>query len=145
MAVLAMFQDADVLPPEGAPEANRIIKAVIQFQSVFIKGSDPDVQAFLGQALAVQSGGDPQETLARFRSVGWTSNVLEAIGYRWDAATIEQREKLAPGFRLFNLSLEDFALLMELVAKTRISLELRGQNMHQVFAQRRREMPDSTY
>ena len=144
MAVLAMFQDADVLPPEGTPEANRIIKAVIQFQSVFIKGSDPDVQAFLRQALAAQSGGDAQETLARFRSVGWTSNVLEALGDQWDAATIEQRQKLAPGFRHFNTSLKDFDLLMELVAKTRISLELRGQNMHQVYAQRRREMPDGT-
>src|SRR5262245_16114492 len=144
MAVLAMFQDADVLPPEGTHEANRIIKAVIQFQSVFIKGTDPDVQAFLGQALAAQSGGDPQEPLTRFRSIGWTSNVLEALRDQWDAATIEQREKLAPGFRLFNISLEDFDLLMKLVATTRISLERRGQNMHQVFAQRRREMPDST-
>jgi hypothetical protein len=144
MAVLAMFQDADVLPPEGTPEANRIIKAVIQFQSVFIKDNDPNVQAFLRQALAAQSGGDAQETLSRFRSTGWTSNVLEALGDQWGAATIEQREKLAPGFRQFNISLKDFDLLMDLVAKTRISLELRGQNMHQVFAQRRREMPDGT-
>ena len=37
MAVLATLQDADVLPPEGTPEANRVIKAVIQFQSVFLK------------------------------------------------------------------------------------------------------------
>jgi len=144
MAVLAMFQDADVLPPEGTPEANRIIKSVIQFQSVFTKGSDPDVQAFLRQALAAQRGGDAQEALSRFRSAGWTSDVLEALGNQWDATTIEQREKLAPGFRQFNVNLEDFNSLMELVAKARVSLERRGQNIHQVFAQRRREMPDGT-
>ena len=51
MAVLAMLQDAEVLPPEGTPEANRVIKMVIQFQSVFMKSSDPSVQAFLNQAL----------------------------------------------------------------------------------------------
>ncbi len=45
MAVLATLQDADVLPPEGTPEANRVIKVVIQFQSVFMKSDDPDVQA----------------------------------------------------------------------------------------------------
>jgi len=98
MAVLAMFQDADVLPPEGTPEANRIIKSVIQFQSVFTKGSDPDVQAFLRQALAAQRGGDAQEALSRFRSAGWTSDVLEALGNQWDATTIEQRESWRLGF-----------------------------------------------
>jgi hypothetical protein len=144
MAVLAMFQDADVLPPETTPEANRIIKSVIQFQSVFTKGSDPDVQAFLRQALAAQRGGDAQEALSRFRSAGWTSDVLEALGNQWDVTTIEQREKFAPGFRQFNVNLEDFNSLMELVAKTRVSLERRGQNIHQVFAQRRREMPGGT-
>jgi hypothetical protein len=144
MAVLAMFQDADVLPVEGTPEADRIIKAVIQCQSVFIKGDDPAVQDFLRQALAAQRGSDAQEALSQFRSAGWTSNVLEALGNQWDATAIDQREKLAPGFRQFNISLEDFNLLMELVAKTRINLELRGQKMHQVFVQQRRKMPGGT-
>ena len=144
MAVLAMFQDADVLPVEGTPEADRIIKAVIQCQSVFIKGGDPDIQAFLRQALAAQRGSDAQAALSQFLSAGWTSNVLEALGNQWNATAINQREKLAPGFRQFNISLEDFNLLMELVAKTRMNFELRGQKMHQVFVQRRREMPGGT-
>ena len=144
MAVLAMFDDADVLPPEDTPEANRVIKAVIQFQSAFTKGNDPNVQAFLRQALAAQKGSDAQETLSRFRSAGWTSSVLEALANQWDATAIDQRETLAPGFRQFNINLDDFDSLMGLVAKTRISLERRGQNMHQVFAQRRREMPGGT-
>lgn len=144
MAVLAMFQDADVLPPEGTPESNHIIKSVIQFQSVFTRGSDPDVQAFLRNALAAQRGSHAQEALSQFRSTGWTSNILEALSDQWNAATTDQREKLAPGFRQFNISLEDFNSLMELVAETRVSLDLRGQNIHQVFAQRRREMPGGT-
>ncbi len=47
MAVLAMLQDADVLPPEETPEANRIIKLVIQFQSVFMK-SVADFDSLVG-------------------------------------------------------------------------------------------------
>jgi hypothetical protein len=139
-----MFQDADVLPPEGTPESNHIIKSVIQFQSVFAKGNDPEVQEFLRNALAAQRGGDPQAALSQFHSAGWTSNVLEALSDQWGATTLDQREKLAPGFRQFNISLGDFDSLMDLVAKTRISLERRGQNIHQVFAQRRREMPGGT-
>ena len=141
MAVLATLQDAGVLPPEGTPEANRVIKTVIQFQSVFMKSGDPDVQAFLSQALAEKGGGSSDEAVSRFRSTGWTSDVLEALSARWVAAAIDQRELLAPGFRQFNVSLMDFDWLMELVAKARAAFVQRGQNIHQVFAQRRQEMP----
>ena len=144
MAVLAMLQDADVLPPEGTPDANRVIKVVIQFQSVFMKSSDPAVQAFLSQALAAKTGSGADEAASRFRSTGWTSDVLEALGEQWVATAIDQREQLVPGFRQFNISLADFDWLMDLVAKSRTALEQRGQNMHQVFAQRRREMPGGT-
>jgi len=144
MAVLAMLQDAEVLPPEGTPEANRVIKAVIQFQSVFMKSSDPSVQAFLSQSLIAKAGSGADEAASRIRSAGWTSDVLEAISEQWAATAIDQRERLAPGFRQFNVGLADFDSLMELVAKARTALELRGQNIHQVFAQRRREMPGGT-
>ncbi len=141
MAVLAMLQDADVLPPEGTPDANRVIKVVIQFQSVFMKSGDPAVQAFLDRALVAKTGSGADEAASRFRSIGWTSDVLEALGEQWIATAIDQREQLAPGFRQFNISLADFDWLMELVAKARTAFEQRGQNIHQVFAQRRREMP----
>ena len=141
MAVLAMLQDAEVLPPEGTPEANRVIKVVIQFQSMFMKSGDPAVQAFLSQALAAKMGSGADEAASRFRSTGWTSDVLEALGEQWVATAIDQREQLAPGFRQFNISLADFDLLMGLVAQARTAFVQRGQNMHQVFAQRRQEMP----
>ena len=67
MAVLAILQDADVLPPEGTPDANRIIKSVIQFQSVFLKSGDSDVQAFLSRALEKQR--DSGQTKPRLDSV----------------------------------------------------------------------------
>ena len=141
MAVLAMLQDAEVLPPEDTPEANRVIKAVIQFQSVFMKSTDPDVQGFLNQALTAQEKVPTDEPLLRFRSSGWTSEVLEALNGAWSVMAIGQRERLTPGFHQFNVSLEDFGWLMELVAKARTAFEQRGQHIHQVFAQRRREMP----
>jgi len=144
MAVLATLQDADVLPPEGTLDANRVIKAVIQFQSVFLKSDDPSVKVFLTQALAVQGDRSADETLSRFHSTGWTSDVLEALSDQWAATTIDQRDRLAPGFRQFNVSPADFDWLMELIAKARTAFMQRGQNMHQVFAQRRREMPGGT-
>ena len=141
MAVLAILQDADVLPPEGTPEANRVIKVVIQFQSVFMKSTDPNVQGFLNQALAAQEKVPTEETLLRFHSSGWTSEVLEALNGAWNVTASDHRERFTPGFRQFNVSLEDFDWLMELVTKARSAFEQRGQHIHQVFAQRRREMP----
>ena len=144
MAVLATLQDADVLPPEGTHEANRVIKAVIQFQSVFLKSDDPAVQLFLTQALATQGDRSADETLSRFHSAGWTSEVLEALCDQWTATTIDQRDSLAPGFHQFNVSPADFDGLMKLIAKARTAFKQRGQNMHQVFAQQRQEMPGGT-
>jgi hypothetical protein len=144
MAVLATLQDADVLPPEGTPDANRIIKAVIQFQSVFLKSSDPAVQLFLTQALAAQERRGEDEPLTRFRSTGWTSDVLEAFSEQWVDMTVDQRDRLTPGFRQFNVSTADFDWLMGLTEKARRTFIQRGQNIHQVFAQRRREMPGGT-
>jgi hypothetical protein len=144
MAVLATLQDADVLPPEDTSEANRIIKAVIQFQSVFLKSSDPAVQLLLTCALAAQGGGNGEETLLRFHSTGWTSDVLEALSAQWITTAIDQRDRLAPGFRQFNMSPADFDRFMELVLKARTTFIQREQTLHQVFAQRRREMPGGT-
>ena len=93
MAVLATLQDADVLPPEGTPDANRVIKAVIQFQSVFLKSGDPAVQLFLTQALTTQGECGADKTLSRFRSAGWTSEVLEALSEQWATTAIDQREQ----------------------------------------------------
>jgi hypothetical protein len=144
MAVLATLQDADVLPPEGTLEANRVIKAVIQFQSVFLKSDDPAVQLFLTQAVATQGDRSADQTLSRFRSTGWTSEVLEALSDQWAVTTIDERDRLAQGFGRFNVSPVDFNGLMELIAKARTAFKQRGQNIHQVFAQRRREMPGGT-
>lgn len=141
MAVLATLQDADVLPPEGTSDANRVIKAVIQFQSVFLKSGDPAVQLFLTHALTTQGERSADKTLSRFRSVGWTSEMLEALSEQWAITAIDQREHLAPGFRQYNVSLKDFDSLMELIAKAQTAFIQRGQNIHQVFEQRRREMP----
>ena len=144
MAVLATLQDAEVLPPEGTPDANRAIKAVIQFQSVFLKSGDPAVQLFLTQALTAQGEDSADKTLFRFHSTGWTSNVLEALSEQWIATQDDQRAHLAPGFRQFNVSPEDFDWFMKFIVKARTTFMQRGQNMHQVFARRRREMPGGT-
>ncbi len=140
MAVIATLQDADVLPPEGSPQANRVIKIVIQFQSVFLKSGDPSVQSFLARAMAVQGEDRADEALSQFRATGWTWDVLEALSAQWIATAIDQQARLAPGFRQFNVTPADFDRLTELITEARTIFMQRGQSVHQIFAQRQQEM-----
>jgi len=141
MAVLATLQQADVLPPDNTPEATRIIKSVIQFQSAFANSDDPAVQNFAARALAEKHGDRARDQLAEFRSSGWTAGLLEALAEAEQRVTPDERQALAPGFGRYNLSTADFHLLMNLIRDARKTLEQRGSTFAQVYASHRRTMP----
>jgi len=141
MAMLATFQEADVLPPEGTPEANRIIQTVIQFQALFMKSSDPAVQEFLDQALAARWADRAQSLGAAFHARGWTSEVLEAVSGQYSRLSSQERARLGGAFSSFNMRPADFELLGELFDKARTKFSRQGQDIHQIFAEQRRTMP----
>ena len=141
MALLATFQDADALPPESSPEANRLIKGLIQFQAAFMKSHDPAITRFLSSVFAAKLGDHAAGALDRFRSDGWTSETLEAI---IDSAADEgvwQNGRLEDGFRAYNVGRSDFDLLAQTFRTAQQQLAARGQDFHQIYASRRREMP----
>jgi hypothetical protein len=145
MALLATLQDSDVLPPEGTPEANRIVKSVIQCQSLFMKSSDPSIRAFFDRALQSKLNVHAAEASRRFREEGWTSETLEALSESYVALSDGQRTQLAEGFRAYNLIPGDFLQLSELFIRARTVLRQRGQDIHQIYAHRRREMPGQPF
>lgn len=141
MAMLATFQDAGALPPESSPEANRLIKALIQFQAAFMKSQDPAVTRVLDEALAAKFGSGASDAVDRLRRQGWSSQSLEAIVDHltarppWDAPAFDQ------GLAAYHVGRQDFDLLAKVFLAARRDLESRGQNLHQVYAARRLEMP----
>ncbi|MGE0468386.1 MAG: hypothetical protein AB7L09_05055 [Nitrospira sp.] len=141
MAVLATLEQAQVLPPEGSREADRVIQSVIQLQSVFAKSTDRSVQEFAQRAVANTPGGKVQMVLERFRSNGWTADMLVALADADGRASAEERQELAAGLGQFNLSVEDFQRFMQLVRNGQAALEARGQNFHEVYARHRNAMP----
>lgn len=141
MALLATLQDGGVLPPEGTPDANRIIKSVIQCQSLFMKSSNPSIRAFFEHALREKLKGRAEEAGRRFQEEGWTSEALEALSESYVAMSEGERVQLTEGFRGYNLIPGDFLQLSELFLRARTVLTQRGQDIHQIYAQRRREMP----
>jgi hypothetical protein len=141
MAVLATLEQAQVLPPEGSREADRVIQSVIQLQSVFAKGTDQSVQEFAQRAIANTPGGNVQMVLERFRSNGWTADMLVALADADSRASAEERQEMAAGLGQFNLSVDDFRRFMQLVRDGRAALEARGQNFDEVYARHRNAMP----
>ena len=141
MAVLATLQDAAVLPPEGTPEANHIIRFVIQFQSVFTKSDDVAVQEFARRALAEEYGDRAPDILGSLRTTGWTADILERLSDEEARHTSEDLHALAHGFAPFNLSVEEFHRFMQLVRDARQAFRTRGLEFNNIFSSRRKEMP----
>lgn len=141
MTVLATLEQARVLPPEGTAEANRIIKSVIQLQSLFTKTTDPSVQEFLWRAVADKQGERTAQALAQFRSSGWTPDVLDALADGVLNSPAEALQQLAPGLGSVNLSVHDFENFMQLVRDGERTLAATGTNFHDVFWAHRKTMP----
>lgn len=141
MAVLATLEQAQVLPPEGTREADRVIQSVIQLQSVFAKSTDPSIQEFARHALTAKHGEQAQRAFDQFRSDGWTADMLEALADADMNASDKEREPLAAGLGQFNLSVADFSRLMQLVRNGRSALATRGQTFEDVYARYRHRAP----
>jgi hypothetical protein len=141
MALLATLQDADILPPEGTAEANRVIQIVIQFQGLFMRGTDPVVREFVDQALVSKYTDRADEFGADFRKGGWTSQIVEAVCDRYATSSDQERARLAEPFSRVNMRIADLELLGELYAKARVRFSQQGQDIHRIFAEHRRNMP----
>lgn len=143
MALLATFDEAGVLPPEGTAEANQLIKALIQFQSMFMKSTHPEVRRYFSQALERKLGQRASEEARVFHANGWSSETLEAVVEFGTQRGNWDQQQFQIGLREFNLDLRDLDLLIRTFYDVQQGLISRGKDVHQVYAAKRREMPGS--
>ena len=141
MALLATFEEAGVLPPEQSPDANRLIKALIQFQSAFLKSEQPAVQRWLREAFAARFGQAAPEAIETFRAGGWTSRSLEAVVDYAAAAPVWNDPDVRNGMLAFNVGRPDFELLARVFVGARAQYLARGRTIHEAYDARRKEMP----
>jgi N-acetylneuraminic acid mutarotase len=141
MALLATFEDAGTLPPESSREANLLIRALIQFQAAFMKSPHPAVKQLLTDALTEKLGAAAPATVDRFRLQGWTSQSLEAVVDYASSRSVWNDPGVEEGFRAYNVGRSDFDVLSRTFRDARTQLAARGQDLHAVYASRRRDMP----
>lgn len=141
MALLATFEDAGILPPEGTSEANNIIKAVIQFQSAFLKSRHQAVQQFFTEAQEHKFGPRARDVEASFQQSGWSAESFSAVIEAGQTAGAWTDRRLIDAFKEFNIGKSDFDLLVQLYRQSAEAFSRQGTTFQEVYAQRRLEMP----
>jgi hypothetical protein len=141
MALLATFDEAGALPPEGTAEANQLIKALIQFQSTFMKSAHQEVRRYFSQALERKLGQRASEEARIFHANGWNSETLEAVVEFGTQRGNWDQQQFEDGLREFNLDLRDLDLLIRIFYDAQQSFISHGKDLHQIYAAKRREMP----
>ncbi len=142
MALLATFHEAGVLPPESSREADRLIHALIQSQSVFLKNPDPIVRDILVSALSEKFNAKKATSLTQaFAATGWTSETLEALVDYSAQRSPADEPRLAELFHAYNVTTADWKLVQQVFAKAREQLLKQGKQVHAVFATQRASMP----
>lgn len=141
MALLGTFDEAGVLPPEADPRANQLIHALIQFQSFFMKSTEPEVREYLSSALAARWGAYGTALRDSFDEHGWTSKSLEAVVEYSQQHAMWGSPTFSAALRSYNLREEDWALIVDLFVQARRRFESQQQDLHAVFARQRRKMP----
>jgi len=140
MAVLGTFDEAGVLPPEADPRANQLIRALIQFQSVFMKSQEPAVQEYFSSALVTRWGAQGTTVRDSFNKKGWTSESLEAMVDYSKSHPMWQEEGMKEVFRQYYLSAADWSLVQEIFQAARQRFIGEKKDIHAVFANQRGRM-----
>ena len=142
MALLATFYEAGALPPESSREADRLIHALIQSQSLFLNNRDPVVRDMFVSALSDKFGAKKATSLMQaFAATGWTSETLEALVDHAALRSMADEPRLAELFHEYNVTAAEWAYVEQVFAKAREQLLKQGKQVHSVFAAQRASMP----
>lgn len=137
MALLAVFEEADVLPPENSPEADTIIHALIQIQAALTKTTSKATQAWFAEAL--RSAGEHGTALDPHD--GLSSRALEAILQHAVTHPPATRREVLAGLNAFHIGQTDVELLWRLFDQARNRLLTSGQDIHRLYERQREAMP----
>ena len=137
MALLAVFEQADVLPPETSPQANALIHALIQTQAALTKSTNKATRTWFADALRTSesSGAAPSPR------DGLTSHALEAILAHAASHPPAERPEVTAGLMEFNVRQADLDLLAHVYERARDRFRSTGRDIHRAYEAQRQTMP----
>jgi len=141
MALLATFDEAGVLPPEGTTQANQVIHGLIQLQSALMKSPSSELAAYRKAAVAHWTGQHKEREVGTFREKGLTDRILAAlIAYDLDHPLWED-PKIVSALQAFNVTDTDWMLIVELFHQAEAVFHAEGRSIHIVYENWRMNMP----
>jgi hypothetical protein len=141
MALLATFEAANVLPPEGTSQANQLIHGLIQLQSVLVKSQALEWSEYVSAAVNHRFEMDSAAILRSIHQSGLTSKVLEALLIYDKKMPIWDQPAMAQIFQRYNVSRPDWQLIEQIFAQADTAYRTKGSSIHEAYEQWRSQMP----
>jgi hypothetical protein len=142
MALLATFEAANVLPPEGTSQANQLIHGLIQLQSVLVKSQALEWSEYVSAAVNHRFEMDSAAILRSIHQSGLTSKVLEALLIYDKKMPIWDQPAMAQIFHRYNVSRPDWQLIEQIFAQADTAYRTKGSSIHEAYEQWRSQMPE---
>jgi len=141
MALLATFEAANVLPPEGTSKANQLIHGLIQLQSVLVKSQASAWSEYVSAALDHRFEMESAALLQSIHQSGLTSKILEALLTYDKKMPMWDQPAIAHNLQRYNISRPDWQLIEQIFAQADTAYRTKGSSIHEVYEQWRSQMP----
>ena len=136
MALLSVFEQADVLPPESSSDANALIHALIQTQAALTKSTQKATRLWFADAMRHAENIEGHRPLEN----ALTSRTLEAILSYAAVHPPAQEPAVLAGLNEFNVHQTDLDLMAKVYYAARDRLRATGQDMHVLYDVKRQAM-----
>ena len=141
MALLATFQDAEVLPSEGTAKANQLIHGLIQLQSALMKSSSPELRDYVVAALRQGLRTSREESLVLVQDDGLTLAVLESLILYAQEHPFWDEPQIVAALHAYNVTHQDWALMTQIFIEAKDAFHVKGRSIHHVYEQWHKRMP----
>ncbi len=143
MALLATFDEAGILPPEGTAQANQIIHGLIQLQSTLMKSTSAELAVYQQAAKKSWEQQHPNAQDGVLEEEGLTHRVFEALIEHEQEHPMWNNPKIASAMHAFNVSQEDWMFIVKLFNKANGVFCDQGRSIHAVYDAWRLKFPGS--
>lgn len=141
MALLATFESANVLPPEGTSQANQLIHGLIQMQSALVKSQSSELSEYVSAAVEQRFEKESGELLESMHESGLTSKLLEALVSYNHKIPMWEKPALTELFQRYNISRQDWELIEKIFGEAEVAYRIKGSSIHDAYELWRAQMP----
>ncbi|MGP0594995.1 hypothetical protein ACTRXD_20955 [Nitrospira sp. T9] len=141
MALLATFESANVLPPEGTSQANQLIHGLIQLQSALVKSQSSELSEYFSAGVKQRFEKESAELLQSMHQSGLTSKMLEALVSYNHKIPMWEKPPLIELFQRYNISRQDWELIEKIFGEAEVAYRMKGSSIHDAYELWRAQMP----